>query len=132
MDLLTIEVVGGPMTGQYKSFDALPISIGRLLNSNFPLSLDPHVSKAHCSIFQNQKKIYLIDLNSTNGTYLNGNAIKSPVLLKNDDLITVGGTAIKCKITMVNRTNVMRYNKIHNLFSNSFLLVLIKQAVLLA
>jgi len=99
-NLLTIEVISGHMKGKCNSFDSLPISIGRLLNNNFPLPLDPHVSKAHCSIFQNQKGIYLVDLSSTNGTYLNGKLIESHVLLKNGDLIIVGKTAIKCKITM--------------------------------
>ena len=104
--MLTIEVISGPMKGRCNSFDSLPISIGRLLNNNFPLPLDPHVSKAHCSIFQNQKEIYLIDLNSTNGTYLNGKSIESSVLLRNGDLIIVGKTAVKCEITTSDRTNV--------------------------
>lgn len=87
------------MKGKCKFFDSFPISIGRLLNNNFPLHLDSYVSKAHCSIFQNQERIYLIDLKSTNGTYLNGKLIQSPVPLRNGDLIIVGKTVMKCKIT---------------------------------
>jgi pSer/pThr/pTyr-binding forkhead associated (FHA) protein len=35
------------------------------------------------------------DMGSTNGTYLNGGLIDKPVIIKNDDLIGIGGVVFK-------------------------------------
>ncbi len=81
------------------------IGIGR--GKSFPqfekfltITDDPRVSKLHCAIIQKDKKLYLKDMGSRNGTYLNGKPITQPVLLQRDDVIRVGETEIEVQSMM--------------------------------
>lgn len=81
------------------------IGIGR--GNNFPqfekfmtIGDDPRVSKMHCAIIEKDKKLYLKDMGSKNGTYLNGKRITQPVLLQRDDIIGVGETEIEVQSMM--------------------------------
>jgi FHA domain len=51
---------------------------------------DPFASSAHARIFQRGEFMYLEDMGSTNGTYLNGRQVKSPERLKMADTIRIG------------------------------------------
>lgn len=64
------------------------------------ISDDPRVSKMHCAIIEKDKKLYLKDMGSRNGTYLNGKRITQPVLLQRDDTIRVGETEIEVQSMM--------------------------------
>lgn len=61
---------------------------------------DPRVSKLHCAIIQKDNKLYLKDMGSRNGTYLNGKRITQPVLLQRDDVIGMGETEIEIQSMM--------------------------------
>lgn len=61
---------------------------------------DPRVSKLHCAIIQKDDKLYLKDMGSRNGTYLNGKRITQPVLLQRDDIIGMGETEIEVQSMM--------------------------------
>lgn len=61
---------------------------------------DPRVSKVHCTIISRDGKLYLKDMESRNGTYLNGERIRRPVVLQRDDIIGVGETQIEIKKVM--------------------------------
>lgn len=61
---------------------------------------DPRVSKLHCAIIQKDNKLYLKDMGSRNGTYLNGKRITQPVLLQRDDVIRMGETEIEIQSMM--------------------------------
>lgn len=62
--------------------------IGRTTQNHVPLD-DSAISGRHCSIVRDGRKYSLVDLGSTNGTRLNGNAVtKSP--LRPKDIIQVG------------------------------------------
>lgn len=61
---------------------------------------DPRVSKMHCAIIEKDQKLYLKDMGSRNGTYLNGKRITQPVLLQRDDVIGVGETEIEIQSMM--------------------------------
>lgn len=56
---------------------------------------DPRVSKLHCAIIQKDNKLYLKDMGSKNGTYLNDKRITQPVLIQRDDVIRMGETEIE-------------------------------------
>ncbi|WP_293603979.1 FHA domain-containing protein [Polaromonas sp. UBA4122] len=64
------------------------------------------VSGEHAVLQMSGKEVYLEDLNSTNGTYLNGKAVKKQ-LLKNSDIIEIG----KYKITYVNEAAQAEFDK---------------------
>jgi FHA domain len=51
---------------------------------------DPFASSAHARIFQRDEFMYLEDMGSTNGTYLNGRQVKAPERLKMADTIRIG------------------------------------------
>lgn len=56
---------------------------------------DPRISKLHCAIIQKDNKLYLKDMGSKNGTYLNDKRITQPVLIQRDDVIRMGETEIE-------------------------------------
>lgn len=58
---------------------------------------DPRVSKLHCAIIRNGDKLYLKDMGSRNGTYLNGKEVQRPIVIQRDDIIEVGETKIEVK-----------------------------------
>jgi hypothetical protein len=51
---------------------------------------DPFASSAHARIFPRGEYMYLEDMGSTNGTYLNGRQVKSTERLRMADLIRIG------------------------------------------
>jgi len=54
---------------------------------------DPTVSNIHCEIFiDDEGNKFLTDLNSTNGTFVNGNKIKNSVKLEKHDILKLGNT----------------------------------------
>jgi hypothetical protein len=53
---------------------------------------DPFASSAHARIFQRGDYMYLEDMGSTNGTYLNGRQVRAAERLKVADTIRIGDT----------------------------------------
>jgi FHA domain len=53
---------------------------------------DPFASSAHARIFQRGDFMYLEDMGSTNGTYLNGRQVRTSERLKMADSIRIGDT----------------------------------------
>src|ERR1700730_10279660 len=80
--------VNGPLSGQTLYLDEPVVSIGRLGSNDICLE-DPFVSRRHC-VIRNEGDEYLIeDLNSANGTYLNGEPVNAGSL-KEGCLIAIG------------------------------------------
>lgn len=71
-------------------------NIGRDPKSDIVIE-DEHVSAVHASIRVKEDKVILTDLDSSNGTYVNGHEI-SRTELKDNDLIKVGDTVLKFKM----------------------------------
>lgn len=59
---------------------------------------DGSVSKTHCRIVSRGSMLELADLNSKNGTYINGKLLSGTGLLHSGDKITVGGTTFVLQI----------------------------------
>lgn len=51
---------------------------------------DMTVSGNHCKIYQRNQEFYILDLNSTNGTYVNGQRVRGEMKLSNHDKIRIG------------------------------------------
>ena len=64
------------------------VSIGRGNDNKIVIRI--YVSKKHLKIVKDEGNYYLVDLNSANGTFLNGDRIMDVVELKNGDRIRVG------------------------------------------
>jgi len=59
---------------------------------------DPTVSREHCEIFMDDEgNTFLTDLNSTNGTYINGKKIDKPVKLGEKDIVKAGNSLVNWK-----------------------------------
>ncbi len=87
-------------TDQSLSFDKPTLTLGRAPDSDIFIS-DSKVSKKHLSIVFENGFIKIKDLNSSNGTFVNGHRIiaNNYILVTDDDLIRVGNvdSAIKIK-----------------------------------
>lgn len=63
----------------------------------YTVDSDPSVSKQHCMIFNSEGKLYLMDMQSVNHTYLNFNRINQPEPLNNNDIIKIGNTQLEVR-----------------------------------
>lgn len=70
------------------------LTLGRKDDNSIVLS-DQHVSGNHAKIMIRNNGLFIEDLNSTNGTYLNGNRIRGKVKLVNKDEIKIGTAVFK-------------------------------------
>ena len=71
------------------------ITIGLSKDHNNIVIEDPAVSKSHLQIIKDDNgDYYVIDLDSTNGTYVNGNRITGKVQLHKGDTIVIGYTTL--------------------------------------
>jgi hypothetical protein len=86
-------------TGQVFSLTRHPVTIGRQADNTIILS-DPQASRHHASISW-QAGAYLVwDMGSANGTYVNGQRIVVPTLLRPGDVLRVGGTVFDVRQTL--------------------------------
>jgi len=95
---LKIEIIDGRLSGKTFQIDSFPVCIGSLSNSNLQILFDKYISRAHCTIYNDDNNLYLIDMKSTNGTYVNDHLIQSAVRIKNEDIVKIGNTNFKCLI----------------------------------
>jgi len=87
---LTIRDNNNKLDEMYVSHDVL--KIGRNADNDIRLD-DATVSSHHAEIVQDSNEVIIRDCKSTNGTYVNGNAI-SLLKLKDDDVIVIGKLTI--------------------------------------
>jgi len=82
----------GPDKGRTYQTPDEPAVIGR---SSDQIHLSDHTaSRRHAEIRPNNGSWLLLDLNSSNGTYLNGQRLVSPTVLRHGDQIKVGSTLL--------------------------------------
>ncbi|MDX9865683.1 MAG: FHA domain-containing protein, partial [Anaerolineaceae bacterium] len=86
------------------------INLGRMLDNQIAIE-DPRVSRKHAQLRIMQNHYMLIDLNSTGGTYVNGQRIHQATL-KPGDVISLAGVPLiygedSHQNTSIDRTGVM-------------------------
>lgn len=70
------------------------ITIGRSSDNDVVLS-DPYVGRHHCQIVQHDGgRFSVVDLNSRNGTFINGQRIQGEMYLDENDFVRIGNTTI--------------------------------------
>jgi hypothetical protein len=67
------------------------ITMGRAASSEVTVD-DPFASAAHARIFPRGQFMYIEDMGSTNGTFLNGRQLRKPEQLRVADVIRIGDT----------------------------------------
>ena len=92
------EVIETVSNSDLKAGSVVPIrgevTIGRKQGNSLIIP-DQHVSGQHAKIFIKNNTLYIEDLNSTNGTFINGERINSIVKLFPKDEIKVGSTKLR-------------------------------------
>ena len=78
----------------YRVFESYSVrecaTIGRSKKCDIYIN-NPYLSKVHAQITFEEGRFYITDMESTNGTYLNGNKLGThPVRLRDNDKITFG------------------------------------------
>lgn len=69
------------------------VTIGRTPDNDISFPDDPNVSRHHAEIEYRGGEYCLIDLNSSNGTTLNGNSVRGEAYLGDSDTIVLGGSS---------------------------------------
>src|SRR5690606_33760519 len=70
-------------------FEKAEVTIGRIQGNDVVLAKG-NVSKHHSRIVLKDGKFIIVDLKSTNGTYVNGRKISAPQVLKPEDKVYIG------------------------------------------
>lgn len=93
-----LEIINSGNSKDLKDGSIIPIrsdlTIGRK-DDNAIIISDQHVSGNHAKIIVRNDSLFIEDLNSTNGTYLNGSKISSKTKLSNKDEIMIGTATFK-------------------------------------
>jgi hypothetical protein len=92
-----IVVVKSPVLreGDERALDSAPITIGRGAQNDFGLTGDEFASARHARFEPRQDGVWLHDLGSSNGTYVNGSRLTRPRKLAPGDLIRIGETDLR-------------------------------------
>jgi hypothetical protein len=72
------------------ALDGNVMMIGRGLNNDIILD-DPRISRQHAQIRYKSRRFLLADQGSTNGTYVNGVPVSTEHVLRNGDIVSLGG-----------------------------------------
>ncbi|MEA4811614.1 MAG: FHA domain-containing protein [Anaerolineaceae bacterium] len=83
----------GPIPGSSYILEKPEVILGRELNNDIPVP-DPEISRRHARFISRSDGVFVEDLGSTNGTFVNGVRIKSPTLLHHGDLVTFAESTI--------------------------------------
>ena len=88
-----LEVVAAPGHRPGAAFDVREGAVlGR--SGDIPVE-DPYASSAHARIFPRGEGMFIEDMGSTNGTYLNGRALRQPEPLRASDTVRIGDTEFR-------------------------------------
>src|SRR4051812_36956744 len=84
---ITLAEKGGG--SQQLSFDKQEVTIGRLSGNDIVLAKG-NVSKYHSRIVLKDGKFIIVDMKSTNGTFVNGKKIAAPQVIRPADKVYIG------------------------------------------
>jgi FHA domain len=71
------------------------LTVGRAGGCGVPLPDDTFVSQLHARVFRRDGQLYVEDLGSTNGTYLNRSKVASAVAMRRGDQLKIGKTTLE-------------------------------------
>ena len=71
------------------------VTVGRSPGCAVPLDDDTFASSIHARVFRRSGELWLEDLGSTNGTWLNDERLDNPVRLRRGDRVKVGSTILE-------------------------------------
>tara|TARA_B100001564_G_scaffold67640_1_gene53367 strand:+ start:59 stop:721 length:663 start_codon:yes stop_codon:yes gene_type:complete len=84
------------------------VKIGRSDENDVVLKNDLNISRNHCEIFQDDEgNIFLTDLESANGCFVNGKKVNGSTMLKTNDIVKLGTTVLPWKDYLDLKTKVL-------------------------
>ena len=92
MALITLRVLDGTDRGKVHADLSTPLTIGREEGNSIQLN-DDRISRFHIKIQEDHDKLILTDLESTNGTKVNGDDVRLRIL-RYGDVVTVGRSVL--------------------------------------
>ena len=81
--------------GQDYELDSAQLTIGRGGQNDIAIGSDEYASARHARFEPRQDGVWVQDLGSTNGTYLNGMRLEQPRRLTQGDVVRVGETDLR-------------------------------------
>jgi pSer/pThr/pTyr-binding forkhead associated (FHA) protein len=91
-------VVIAPDTVKGKEFALTSeVTVGRAGGCAVPLPDDTFVSQLHARVFRHDGDLFVEDLGSTNGTFVNGKKVSAPVSVRKGDRIQFGRTTMEVR-----------------------------------
>lgn len=73
------------------------MTVGRATGCGVALSDDTFVSQLHARVFRRDGEMFVEDLGSTNGTYLNGKQVSAASVMRKGDRVQVGRTTLELR-----------------------------------
>jgi pSer/pThr/pTyr-binding forkhead associated (FHA) protein len=90
-------VIVAPSEQKGRSFELNgELTVGRAAGCQVALE-DNYVSQLHARVFTRDGGVWVEDLGSTNGTYLNDQRVSAPLALRRGDQLKVGSTVMELK-----------------------------------
>jgi hypothetical protein len=81
--------------GQDFELDSAQLTIGRGRQNDIAIGTDEYASARHARFEPRQDGVWVQDLGSTNGTYLNGARLEHPRRLTQGDIVRIGETDLR-------------------------------------
>jgi len=91
-------VTAGPADGARFAVDLAGATVGRGAENPIPIP-DDGLSRVHARVTHEDGIYWLTDLESTNGTFVNGARLSAPHPLRGGDTINAGRTTISATLT---------------------------------
>jgi hypothetical protein len=89
-----LSIMQGQQTGETAELAPGLVMIGRGADCQLVLD-DDYVSTRHARVVAGESGLYIEDLGSTNGTYVNGTRITAPTAISLSDTLRIGKTILK-------------------------------------
>jgi pSer/pThr/pTyr-binding forkhead associated (FHA) protein len=85
-------------TGEEVPVDSLPVAVGRGGQNEVPLEGDEFASAQHARFESRRDGLWVEDIGSTNGTFVNGARVTRPRRLSKGDVVRVGQTDFRVEV----------------------------------
>jgi pSer/pThr/pTyr-binding forkhead associated (FHA) protein len=85
------------MTGRSHDLKVDKTTIGRVDDNTFPIA-ESSVSSHHCEVFVRGSDVVVNDLNSTNGTFINGDKVTGEAVLKPGQILRLGQIELRLEV----------------------------------